>query len=154
MLEDPAQRRKLVPLSQLTQDLASGSLPDYGFLVPNNIHNLHSCPTHGLSCTEEEQMRLADAWLRDTIGPLLENKSFQKGGLLLILFDEAEEGDKTHGGGRIAVILAGSQVKPGYRSKTFYQHQSALRLTCSALRLKGCPGAAATAPSMGEFFKE
>jgi hypothetical protein len=99
-------------------------------------------------------MRLADAWLRDTIGPLLESKSFQKGGLLLILFDEAELHDKTRGGGRVAVILAGSQVKPGYRSKTFYQHQSALRLTCAALRLKGCPGAAATAPDMGEFFEK
>ena len=89
VVEDPVQRKHLVPLSQLADDLASGSLPNYGFVVPNNIHNLHSCPTHGESCTEEEQMRLADAWLRENIGPLLENKSFQKAGLLLILFDEA-----------------------------------------------------------------
>jgi len=153
VLENPVQRRNLVPLSQLTRDLASDSLPDYGFLVPNNIHNLHSCPTHGQSCTEEEQMRLADAWLRDSIGPLLENKRFQESGLLLILFDEAELHDRTHGGGRIPVLLVGSKIKPGYRSQTFYQHQSALQLTCAALRLSSCPGAGATAPSMKEFFR-
>ena len=46
VVEDPAQRKNLVPLSQLTADLASDSLPNYGFVVPNNIHNFHSCPTH------------------------------------------------------------------------------------------------------------
>ncbi len=148
------QSKNLVPLTQLADDLRSGSLPNYGFVVPNNIHNLHSCTYGGASCTEEEQMRLADAWLRDSIGPLLESKSFQESGLLLILFDEAEEGDKTHGGGRIAVILVGGKVRQGYRSKTFYQHESALQLTCAALRLKSCPGAGATAPSMKEIFRE
>jgi acid phosphatase len=151
---DPEQKKNLVPLSQLADDLRSGSLPNYAFVVPNNIHNLHSCPVHGESCTEQEQMRLADTWLRETVGPLLESKSFQQSGLLLIIFDEAEESDKAHGGGRIPVIVAGSRVKPSYRSKTFYQHQSALQLTCAALRLESCPGAAATAPSMEEFFRE
>ena len=154
VVTDPKQKKNLVPMTQLAEDLRSGSLPDYAFLVPNNVHNLHSCPVHGESCTEQEQMHLADAWLRETVGPLLESKSFQESGLLLILFDEAEESDKTHGGGRIAVILAGSKVKPGYRSKTFYQHQSVLLLTCAGLRLKSCPGAAATAPTMEEFFRE
>lgn len=151
---NPAQKKNLVPLTQLAEDLRSGSLPNYAFVVPNNIHNLHSCTLGGASCTEQEQMQLADAWLREYIGPLLENKAFQEDGLLLIVFDEAELHDKTHGGGRIPVILVGSKVTPGYRSKTFYQHQSALRLTCSALRLDACPGAAATAPTMEEFFRE
>ncbi|MGH9492130.1 MAG: alkaline phosphatase family protein [Terriglobales bacterium] len=154
VVENPAQRRNLVPFSQLANDLASGSLPNYAFVVPNNIHNLHSCPAGGNSCTEEEQMRLADAWLRDNIEPLLENKNFRENGLLLILFDESEPHDNTHGGGRIPVILVGSKVKPGYRSKTFYQHESVLRLTCAALRLENCPGAGATAPTMEEFFRQ
>ena len=154
VVENAAQRRNLVPLSQFADDLASGSLPNYAFLVPNEFHNLHSCTEGGESCTEQEQMHLGDTWLRDNVGPLLESKSFQQDGLLLILFDEAEPQDKTHGGGRIPVILVGSKVRPGYRSKTFYQHESALRLTCEALRLEPCPGAAATAPSMGEFFRE
>ena len=154
VVENPAQRRNLAPLSQLTADLASGSLPNYAFVVPNQFHNLHSCTEGGESCTEQEQMKLADAWLRDHIGPLLASTSFQQDGLLLILFDEAEPNDMAHGGGRIPVILVGSKVKPGYRSKTFYQHESALRLTCMALRLENCPGAAATAPSMEEFFRE
>ena len=151
---DPAQHKNLVPLTQLARDLASGSLPDYAFIVPNQFHNMHSCTEGGESCTEQEQMQLADAWLREYIRPLVESKAFQEAGLLLILFDESEVSDKQHGGGRIPVLLVGSKVRPGYRSKTFYQHESALRLTCEALRLKGCPGAAANAPSMGEFFRK
>ncbi len=154
VVANPAQRKNLAPLTQLAEDLRSGSLPNYGFVVPNNLNNMHSCTLGGESCTEEEQMHLADAWLRNWIGPLLENKSFQESGLLLILFDEAELHDNTHGGGRVPVILVGSKVRPGYRSKTFYQHESVLRLTCAVLRLAGCPGAAATAPSMEEFFRE
>lgn len=154
VVDNPEQRKNLVPLPQLTQDLASGSLPNYAFVVPNNIHNLHSCAWGWKSCTEQEKMQLADAWLRDNIGPVLGSKAFQEAGLLLILFDESEPHDSTHGGGRIPVILVSSKVKPGYRSGTFYQHESALRLTCAALRLKGCPGAGATAPSMEEFFRE
>jgi len=154
VVDDPQQKKNLMPLTQLAEDLRSGSLPNYAFVVPNNLHNLHSCTLGGASCTEEEQMRLADAWLRESIGPLVESKSFQESGLLLILFDEAEESSKEHGGGRIPVIVVGSKVRRGYRSKTLYQHQSALQLTCAALRLGSCPGASATAPSMEEFFRK
>jgi hypothetical protein len=47
----------------------------------------------------------------------------------------------------------GPQIKSGYRSSTFYQHQSTLRLVLSTLGIKSFPGAAAPAPDMGEFFK-
>ena len=154
VVEDAAERKNLVPLPQLADDLASGSLPNYGFLVPNQFHNMHSCSQGGASCTKQEQMQLADAWLKANVGPLLANKSFQESGLLVILFDEAEISDRAHGGGRIAVILAGSKVRRGYRSTTFYQHQSVLWLTCAALRLERCPGEAPTAPSMEEFFEK
>jgi len=44
-------------------------------------------------------------------------------------------------------------VKPGYRSTTFYQQQSLLRLSLRALGVTTYPGAAASAPDMDEFFE-
>jgi len=70
--------------------------------------------------------------------------------LLVVVFDEAG-GDNTNGGGRVACVLAGGRVKRGFQSTTEYQHQSLLRVTAEALGVTP-PGAAATAPQMGEFF--
>jgi hypothetical protein len=94
----------------------------------------------------------ADTWLKNNIGPILASSSFQQDGLMIIVFDESVASDTSHGGGRVAMLVIGPQVKSGYRSTTFYQHQSTLRLIAQALGMSSFPGAAASAPSMGEFF--
>ena len=78
---------------------------------------------------------------------------FQPGGsgLLIIVYDEGT--DNTNGGGQVAWVAIGPKVKSGYRSVTFYQHQSTLRLILKGLGVKTFPGAAATAPDMTEFFQ-
>jgi phosphatidylinositol-3-phosphatase len=152
--DSSAQQLNVVPLTQLTTDLASNSLPNYAMIVPDQRHNAHDCPT-GLptasACTPLERIAAADDFLKATVEPLLSNPTFQQSGLLIVTFDEAA-GDKTNGGGKVATVLVGSHVRPGYQSTTFYQHQSLLRLSLEALGLKTFPGAAAKAPSMTEFF--
>ncbi len=137
---DSLQRRNLVPFTRFATDLASGTLPDYSNIVPNLCNDAHDCP-----------LATADAWLRTHIAPLLASATFQRDGLLVITFDESE-GDNTHGGGRIAWVVVSPKAKRGYQSTTLYQHQSTLRLTLEALGITEFPGAAATAPAMGEFF--
>jgi acid phosphatase len=78
--------------------------------------------------------------------------TFQKDGLLIIVFDEAEGSDSTHGGGRVAAVIVSPKVKRGYQSTTFYQHASTLRLILEGLGVTQLPGASSTSPSMGEFF--
>ena len=58
-----------------------------------------------------------------------------------------------NGGGQIAMVMAGSHVKAGFKSTTLYQHQSTLRLVMDLLRVADHPGNSATAPTMGEFFQ-
>jgi acid phosphatase len=69
----------------------------------------------------------------------------------VIVFDESKD-DNTYGGGHVVCVLVGPKVRAGFRSGTLYQHQSVLRLTAQVLGLVSAPGAAATAPEMGEFF--
>ncbi len=69
-------------------------------------------------------------------------------------FDEAATSDTTSGGGHVAPVFWGPIVKTGYMqtSTMIYQHQNMLRTVMEELLLPNPIGAAATAPSMSEFF--
>jgi len=137
---DSTQRRNLVPFTQFATDLANGTLPDYSNIVPNLCNDAHDC-----------SLATADTWLQTHIAPLLASATFQQDGLLIVTFDEAGS-DNTNGGGRIAWVVVSPKAKRGYQSTTLYQHQSTLRLTLEALGITPFPGAAATVPTMSEFF--
>ncbi len=42
------------------------------------------------TCTLAQKLSAADTWLQANIGPLIADANFQKSGLLIIAFDEAE----------------------------------------------------------------
>jgi len=136
----PTQVRNLVPFTQFATDLASGTLPEYSFIVPNLCNDAHDC-----------SITTADTWLQTHIDPLIKSALFQKDGLLIITTDESDN-DNTHGGGRIVNVLISAASKAGYQSTTLYQHQSTLRLMLGGLGVTVFPGAASSAPTMGEFF--
>lgn len=159
------EKANLAPFSQFADDLAHERLANYSFLVPDLFHDGHDVKgpnsrSEGLAkCGDAMALKQADDWLRDNIGPLLSSPVFKQKGLLVIVFDEASHDDESDGtghagGGRVPMILVGSNVKPGYRSIALYHHESTLRLLLEALGLDGAnwPGAAKDAPSMAEFF--
>jgi phosphatidylinositol-3-phosphatase len=135
------QQQHLVPFSQFASDLRSGSLPHYAFITPNLQDDGH-----------DGTLLQADQWLQSNINPLLQTPMFQPGGsgVLIIVFDEGD--DNTNGGGQVPWVVVSPLAKAGYQSTTFYQHQSTLRLMMEGLGFTSFPGAAATAPDMGEFF--
>ena len=136
-----SQGNNVVAFSQFSSDLTSDSLPDFSFIVPNVLDDAH-----------DGSLAAADRWLSSNIGPLVNSSAFQSGGVLIIVFDEGEDSDLAHGGGQVPFVIVGPQIKKGYRSATFYQHQSTLRLVLSTLGVKSFPGASASARDMGEFF--
>ncbi len=148
---DPMQVANLVPFPQLVTDLGANQLPNYGFIVPNLQDDAHDCPGGGDSCDDSSKLAAADAWLSANIQPVLGNPAFQQSGLLLITFDEGS--DDTNGGGQVPLLVISSRSKPGYKSTTFYQHESTLRLMLEALGVTDLPGSAAGATQMGEFFQ-
>jgi acid phosphatase len=137
-----SQADNIVPFSQFASDLASGSLPDFSFIVPNALNDAH-----------DGTLATADQWLNSNIDPLVKNGAFQSNGLLIVVFDESEIADATHGGGHVACVIVGPRVKQGFQSTTLFQHQSTLKLILSTLGVSSFPGSAASAPDMGEFFK-
>ncbi len=134
------QRQNVVPFTQFASDLSGDVLPNYSFITPNGCNDAHDC---GLA--------VADNWLKTNIDPLISSATFQKDGLLIILFDESGS-DNSNGGGRVAAILISPFSKPAYKSTTFYQHQSVVRLMLEGLGITTVPAPAAAAPKMWEFF--
>jgi len=161
-----SQRDNIVPFKEFSSDLKDNKLPNYSFVVPNLFNDAHDNPkTRKASvCGDEESLKTADDWLKKNIAPLLKSDSFQKDGLLMIVFDEAcDRGPKkdssigpkqsSGGGGHIAGVLVGAHLPAGgCVSDTIFHHESILRLSLKALGVEEYPGAAATAPDLGEFF--
>ncbi len=153
VVNSSSEKYNIVPFSHFAQDLANGTLPRFAYVVPNMHHDMHDCPTTVSGCTDAQKAAAADYWLKTNIGPLLANAQFQKNGILIITWDESYSTDTAHGGGHVATVVVSPMSKPGYRSTTFYQHQSTLRTIMTALGAGSlAPGAAATAPLMSDFF--
>ena len=146
------QQANLVPFTQFPIDRAAGNLPNYSFVVPNVYDDAHNCPAGMSTCTLAQKLSAADTWLQANIGPLIGDANFQKSGLLIIVFDEAETSDATNGGGHVAAVLVSPQSKQAYESTTLYQHQSLERFSMELLGVTTIPGAGATATDMSEFL--
>lgn len=138
-----SEANNLVPFSQFSADLAANQLPDFSFVAPNLDDDAH-----------DGTLAQADAWLENNLDPLITSPTFQKDGLLVIVFDEARTSDAAHGGGRVAAVVVSPFVKKQYQSGTFFQHESTLRLLLKSLGVTTYPGASANAPEMDEFFTQ
>jgi phosphatidylinositol-3-phosphatase len=152
VVNSPAQQANLVPFAQFPIDLAAGNLPNYSFVVPNAEDDAHNCPKGVSNCTLAQKLSAADTWLQANVGPLIADANFQKSGLLIIVFDEAETSDTANGGGHVPVVLVSPQLKQAYQSTTLYQHESVERFSMELLGVTTIPGAGATAPQMSEFL--
>ena len=141
VVNSSSEVNNLVPFSQFASDVSSGQLPNFSFVVPNLLDDAHD----GI-------LPMADLWLQQNISALINSPAFQKDGLLIIVFDEADGSDSAHGGGHVAAVIVSPQAKSGFQSTTLYQHQSTLRLILQGLGVSSYPGAAAQAPNMAEFF--
>src|SRR5579871_1250865 len=62
---------KIVDLSEFPIDLQNGRLPRFMIIVPDGNHDAHDCPPGMSSCTEAQQLAGADAFLKETLDPLL-----------------------------------------------------------------------------------
>jgi acid phosphatase len=152
VVNSSVQRLNLVPFTHFAADLNNTELPNYSFIVPNENHNAHDCPTAPTGCTNAVKLATADAWLKNNIAPLLNNPGFQQDGILIIVFDESFDTDTAHGGGHVVALAVGPGVRKGFKSTTFYQHQNVLRTTLDALGVHSYPGIAGSSADMSDLF--
>jgi hypothetical protein len=147
IIDTPACAANDVPLTQLATDLKHYvTTPNYVFITPNLCHDGHDTP-----CVDGEPGGLvsADYFLRQWVPQILNSAAYQRDGLLLILFDEAEFGSSGGdssaccnelpgpnsplpgidgpGGGLVGAVVLSRFVRPGTVVTTPYNHYSLLR---------------------------
>jgi hypothetical protein len=153
VLNNPTQVTNIVPFSQFASDVTSNSLPNYSFVVPNNISNGHDCSDGTQTCHNDERLASIDNWFQKNFETVLANSDFMNSSVLIVTFDESAN-DDTNGGGQTPLVMAGGKVKKQYTSTTKYQFPSLLRFSLETLGVTKYPGAADGAPSMNEFLQQ
>ena len=107
---NPARRRQIVPLPQLSADLEAGSLPNFSLVVPDLCNSMHDCA-----------VSVGDAWLRRQAGRLLNLPNT----VVFVIFDE---GSTSRGGGGLTAALAlGTAARPGAQYTQVTGHYGLLR---------------------------
>lgn len=113
----------LVDYSELDADIAAGTLPDYVFITPNLMDDMH-----------DGTIADGDAWLSREVPKILATDAYRKGGVLFLLWDEGQ-----NAGDDPPFIVMSPSVKPGYRSKTPYDTSSYLLTVQRILALDDLP---------------
>ena len=113
VLRSPARRRHVVPMRQLSIDLAAWRLPDFSLVVPDLCHDMHDC-----SVAE------GDAWLGRFLPPLLRSSRLARS-VIFVVFDEPRGSQP--GMDAVPALALGGMVKSGsvYSART--SHYGLLR---------------------------
>jgi phospholipase C len=81
-----AELNKMVPDTQLATDLATGNVPNFSFIVPDQCHDMHgtgSCPS--ASALNQE----GDAYVAQTVNAIMSSAIWQRGNnAIVITWDE------------------------------------------------------------------
>ncbi|HEY9152580.1 MAG TPA: alkaline phosphatase family protein, partial [Anaerolineales bacterium] len=135
--------QSIVPLTQLSTDLAAGALPNFVFVSPNLCNDAHDC-----------NVSIADTWLQNFMNQL--KPSLDQSGkpyLIVLTWDEGQGNHSCCGlpaeaGGRIATILISPQAKTGFQDDTPYSHYSLLKTISASWNLPYLGHAADTQTSL------
>jgi hypothetical protein len=121
-LNEERCRRSVVPLTDLSADILTGSLPNFLFIKPNICNDSHDC-----------SLDVSDAWLTNLLNTLIPGLDATGGSYFVAMLFEEGQGEHTccglpePGGGRVPMVLYSPQVKNGFEDPTPYTHYSLLK---------------------------
>lgn len=135
-------------VSALNDALASGEVPRFNLIVPNECESGEkACPVTA------DRIAQYDAFLRREVPRVLSSPAFGADGVLIVTFDEGTAVrlsivDRSHGGGQVALAIVSPLVRPGAYD-TFANHYSLLRMLEDGFRLPSYLAGAARAYPLG-----
>ncbi|HZS13895.1 MAG TPA: alkaline phosphatase family protein [Candidatus Dormibacteraeota bacterium] len=132
--DDPAQCNRDQPFSAFYPALDGGTLPAFSLVVPNLCDDGHNC-----------SLSHSDSWVGGFSAHVTGSAWFQRGGVLIVTYDEGSGGAgccNGAAGGRIATIVVSAATPAGARLDTPVTHAGVLR---TVEELYGLPFLAAAA---------
>ncbi|HEY1879200.1 MAG TPA: alkaline phosphatase family protein [Caulobacteraceae bacterium] len=157
---DPRRAEKIVGFDQLGRDLASGHLPNFALIVPNQCNEMHGLvgPKVPPTCLHSEALiRRGDAEAGELVRRIQATPAWRSSAnfAIVITFDEGSGGTRegccgvtpdapsNFGGGHIPTVVITNHGPRGVQDPTPYNHYSLLRTFEEAFRVKGRLGHAA-----------
>jgi hypothetical protein len=132
------------PYSELKTDLGTNTIAQYNFITPNlcdDMHDTDGCPT-------QDAVKNGDTWLSKQIPMIMSSKTYQQGGVILIIWDESENGDHPIG----LVVLSPFAKGGGYTNSIHYTHSSTLRTVEEIFGVTPLLGDASKATDLSDLF--
>ena len=156
---NPERMARIVDLSQLNTDLASGNVPDYSWISPDQCNDMHgrgAPATDPCSFSNESNLiATGDAFLSSTVGAIMTSSAWTGNSAIFIMWDESEFtnsgfggfGDDSgccdsvagQGGGHVVALVISHSNHSHVTSNVPYNHYSVLRTIQAAWNL-GCLG--------------
>ncbi|HVH64770.1 MAG TPA: alkaline phosphatase family protein [Candidatus Acidoferrum sp.] len=133
----------VVPFTQLSTDLAAGTVPNFAWITPNMCDDMHDCP-----------ISTGDSWLNSVVPSITASSAFQNGGVLFITWDEGATGAGCCGyafGGQVVTLVIAPNGIAGFSSTINETHYSLLRTIEDSWGMAALAGAA-NAAAMAEYF--
>ena len=153
--KDPARARRIVGFDQLDADLASGALPSFALIVPNQCNEMHgqggpNLPADCASGNVSGLIRRGDAFAGALVARLQATAAWKtrQNMAIVITFDEGSGGTRggccgvtpdapsNYGGGHIPTIVITNHGPRGVADDTPYNHYSLLRTLQDAFGLR------------------
>ena len=141
--------KNTVGLDEFYKDLSNQTLPNYSFIVPNNIHNTH-----------DSTVAQGDDWLSKFVPKIINSPTFNNTALFIV-YDEGKKHD-TSGfgsgkyavtGGRLPLLLVSPFANKGFVSSLEYTHYNLLATVEKILNLGNLGKGDASAKPMTDLFR-
>lgn len=151
--QSTTEQQKMVPIAQLNQDLASGQVPNFGLIVPDECHDMHGSPPSCFdsgpnnSTTNTELTTAGDSYLNTLVTAITGSAMWSQGeNAIVVTFDEGNSATDN-----IATVVITNNGPRGVKDHTSYNHFSLLLSMEQAFGL-GCLQNSCTAQSMEPLF--
>ena len=137
--DNPRDWAKQVPVEQLDRDLASGAVPAFGWVIPDECHDQHGDPPFcldsgnpdggvlaGADPQDQRLVATGDAYLGKLVEKITSADFWARGNnAVAITYDEGDDNGGA-GGGQVATVLGTSHGPRGVQDGTAYDHYSML----------------------------
>jgi phospholipase C len=133
-----ARMANLVDLTQLDADLASGDVPDYVWISPDQCHDMHGrgAPASDPCSFSNEDLLIqaGDEFLADTVGKITASSAWTGNSLIVIVWDESDFpfndtsscAEESSGGGHVVALTISHSDHSARSSDQCYDHYSVL----------------------------
>lgn len=142
----PARLANIVDFSQFSSDLASGNVPDYVWISPDQCHDMHGrASTSSDPCdfsNVQDLIATGDAFLNSTVSAIMHSRAWNGNSVIFITWDESDFtgtgpigfGDTSgccdspagNGGGHVVTLVISHSDHDARTSSVAYNHYSIL----------------------------